>query len=631
MKKEYRTIFLIVGVLIIFLGFAFSAIAAEFSADLKIKQPDKEYEFKYYAKGSLYRLEKLTGEDRILLIADRKADITWMLNPEDKIYIELKGTDAVFFNPIRGWETAKEGTKEEQVGTETVLGYSCEKYTYTPPGGTEPGMEGWYSSELETFVRMIVHYGGGYDDGIFELFNIQKAPQDDSLFKVPEDYQKEKSPVEKAREKTQEKEAARPVLTGIEESIAPAGRRIGPRGALRVKVDPDKSVQIVIKNQIKEKSTYKITPFKEDLPVEDKIIHSSLTGQRKESERSFGEQLKLDEILIEVEEGLVTALVTKEYSSFDEVERQECFVMEESGQGLLAREDRKFVLTLTGDSQGAESSPVKVKFYKGEYDNLLNEEDLNLPNGQIKKWEFNPGEIQTFEVLVGESGGVKLLSEQYPADNKEIVKELSDDEKETLLKDLITQRKLDEVKALLDSGVDVNIIISSSDSLLMTACSYSNSDMVKLLLTYNPNINYQDEYGNNALNLAIDNMEHYKEMIPLLLEAGADPNSKAGAGRTAKKNSTVLSKMSSLTLNNKSEEEEYQIVEMFLSYGADPNIAHKTAGSIPLMAAAYKGDVRLVKLFLEYGVDPNLKDEQGRTALDMAIKKQQQEVIDLLQ
>ena len=49
------------------------------------------------------------------------------------------------------------------------------------------------------------------------------------------------------------------------------------------------------------------------------------------------------------------------------------------------------------------------------------------------------------------------------------------------------------------------------------------------------------------------------------------------------------------------------------------------------MAAAYKGDVRLVKLFLEYGADPNLKDNQGRTALDIAKKKNQQGVIDLLQ
>jgi len=282
MKKEYSTIFLIIGVLIIFLGFAFSAIAAEFSADLKIKQPDKEYEFEYYAKGSLYRLEKLTGEDRILLIADRTQDITWMLNPEDNIYMELEGINAAFFNPIRGWEAAMEGTEEEKVGTETVLGYSCEKYIYTPPGGTEPGMEAWYLAELEHFIRIIVHYGGKYEDGIFEIINIQEAPQDDSLFKVPEDYQEEKSPAEKA----QEKEAARPVLSGMEESISPVGRRLKTGAVLKVKVDPDKSVRVVIENQIKEKSTYKITPFREGLPIEDEIIHSGLTRQREKGKRA---------------------------------------------------------------------------------------------------------------------------------------------------------------------------------------------------------------------------------------------------------------------------------------------------------------------------------------------------------
>lgn len=626
MKKEYGTIFLIMGALIIFLGFTFSAMAAEFSADLKIKQPDKEYEFKYYTKGSLYRLEKLTGEDRILLIADRKLDITWMLNPEDKIYIELKGTDAIFFNPMRGWEATIESTEEKKVGTETMLGYSCEKYAYTPPGGTEPGMEAWYSSELETFVRMIVHYGGGYNDGIFELFNIQKAPQNNSLFKVPEDYQKEKSPVEKAREKAQEKEAARPLLTGAEGAVSPAGRYMGPGGALRVKIDPDKSVRIVIKNQIKEKSTYKITPFREGLPVEDKIIHSSLTGQRKESERSFGEQLKLNEILIEVEEGLVITLVTKEYSSFDEVERKECFVMEESLQGLFTRENRKFVLTLTGDSQGAESSPVKVKFYKGQYEDLLNKEDFSLPNGQIKKWEFNPGEIQTFEVLVGEAGGVKLLSEQYPAVSKKTLRILSKDEIKELVQNLM-HNELNKVKALLDSGVDVNMNISSGDSLLMGACRYSDSAMVKLLLTYNPNVNYQDQYGNNALTLAVGNFDNYKGMIPLLLEAGADPNSKVGS--SGQINFTALGKITSKALNSKSEE-DYRIIEMLLSHGANTNLVPKT-GTTPLIQAAYKGDVRLVKLFLEHGADPNLKDKQGKTALDMAKKKQQQEVIDLLQ
>ena len=626
MKKEYRTILLIMGVLIVFFGLTFSAIAAEFSADLKIRQPDKEYEFKYYAQGSFYRLEKLTGEDRILVIADRKLDITWMLNPEDKIYIELKGTDAIFFNPIRGWEATIESTEEKKVGTETVQGYLCEKYAYIPPGGTEPGIEGWYSSELETFMRMIVHYGGGYEDGIFELLNIKEAPQDDSLFKVPEDYQKEKSPVEKAREKAQEKEAARPLLTGAEETVSPAGRYMGPRGALKVKVDPDKSVRIVIKNQIKEKSTYKITPFKEGLPVEDKVIHYSLTGQRKESERSFGEQLKLDEILIEVEEGLVIALVMKEYSSFDEVKREEYFVMEESGQGLFTGENRKFVLILTGDSQGSEISPVTIKFFKGQYSDLLNEEDFTLPNGQIKKWEFNPGEIQTLEVFVGESGGVKLLSEQYPAVSKKTLRILSKDEIKELVQNLV-HNELNKVKVLLDSGVDVNMNISSGDSLLMGACRHSNSEMIKLLLTYNPNIDYQDEYGNNSLTLAVANFDNYKGMIPLLLEAGADPNSKVGS--SGQINFTALGNITRQTLHSKTEE-DYQIIEMFLSHGANTNLVPKT-GTTPLMQAAYKGDVRLVKLFLEHGANPNLKDKQGKTALDMAKNKNYQEVIDLLQ
>ena len=622
MKKECRMIFLIMGVLIIFLGLTFSAIAVEFSADLKIKQPDKEYEFKYYAQGNLYRLEKLTGEDLILLIANRKLDITWMLNPEDKIYLELKGIDAAFFNPIRGWEAAKEGTREEQIGTETIQGYLCEKYTYTPPGGTEPGMEGWYSSELETFVRMIAHYGGGYEDGIFEIINIKEAPQDDSLFKVPEDYQKEKSPAEKA----QEKEAARPVLSGIAESIAPVGRRLKTGAVLKVKVEPDKSVRVVIENQAKEKSTYKITPFKEGLPIEDKIVLSGLTRQREKKEDFFGQQLKLDEILIEVEEGLVTALVTKEYSSFDEVERKEYFIMEESGQGLFTRENRKFVLTLTGDSQGAESSPVEVKFYKGQYDDLLNEESFNLPNEQIKRWEFNPGEVQTFEVSVGELGGVKLLSEQYPAVSEKTLRILSKDEIEELVQNLV-HNELNKVKVLLDSGVDVNMNISSGDSLLMGACRYSNSEIVKLLLTYNPDIYYQDEYGNNALTLAVANFDNYKGMIPLLLEAGADPNSKVGS--SGQINSTALGKITSQALISKNEE-DYRIIEMFLSHGAYVNLTTKTK-TTPLMQAAYKGDVRLVKLFLEYGADPNLKDQQGKTALDMAKKKNHQEVIDLLQ
>ncbi|MCD6231907.1 hypothetical protein J7K28_04685 [Candidatus Aerophobetes bacterium] len=109
------------------------------------------------------------------------------------------------------------------------------------------------------------------------MTNIVEAPQDDSLFKVPAEYQREKSPVEKA----EEKEAARPVLTKKEETIAPAGRYIGTGGALHVKVEPDKSVQVVIENRIKEKSVYKVTPLRNGQPGKAEVIESSLTGKFK--------------------------------------------------------------------------------------------------------------------------------------------------------------------------------------------------------------------------------------------------------------------------------------------------------------------------------------------------------------
>ncbi|GAI13365.1 unnamed protein product, partial [marine sediment metagenome] len=320
--------------------------------------------------------------------------------------------------------------------------------------------------------------------------------------------------------------------------------------------------------------------------------------------------------------GLISASVIKEYSSFDEVKRKEYYLLEKSGRGLFVYKEYKIVLTLTGDSQAAEDSPIKIKFYKGEYKDVLKEEDFKLMNGQVRKWEFNPGQIQTLNITLGESGGVKALLEQFPVK----VKELSKKEKQQLVQDLI-HNKLDKVKALLDSGLDVNMNTFATDSLLMAVCRYSNTEMLKLVLNYNPQINFQDKYGNNALTLAAGNFDNYKGMIPLLLEAGADPDSKVGS--SGKINFTTLGKITSRALVSKNKE-DYQIIEMFLSHGADPNQAPKTE-TTPLMQAAYKGNVELVKLFLKYGADPSLKDKQGKTALDMAKKKNYQQVIDLLQ
>jgi hypothetical protein len=49
------------------------------------------------------------------------------------------------------------------------------------------------------------------------------------------------------------------------------------------------------------------------------------------------------QLKLEIKYERLLALVTKEYSSFDEVDRKEYFVIEKSGQGLFARENYKKV------------------------------------------------------------------------------------------------------------------------------------------------------------------------------------------------------------------------------------------------------------------------------------------------
>lgn len=70
------------------------------------------------------------------------------------------------------------------------------------------------------------------------------------------------------------------------------------------------------------------------------------------------------------------------------------------------------------------------------------------------------------------------------------------------------------IKILLNNNVDINI---ESDVMhntpLIIATHNNNLEIAKLLLKYNPNINYQDIYGNTVLNYAIINK--YNELIEL--------------------------------------------------------------------------------------------------------------------
>ena len=73
------------------------------------------------------------------------------------------------------------------------------------------------------------------------------------------------------------------------------------------------------------------------------------------------------------------------------------------------------------------------------------------------------------------------------------------------------------------------------------------------------------------------------------------------------------------------------MVRALLRAGANPNLAHEDDGRTPLLAAVEGGQRRIVKLLLNAGADPNRADEDGQTALDIARRGGQGEIVQLLE
>ncbi|MEE1056240.1 MAG: ankyrin repeat domain-containing protein [Acutalibacteraceae bacterium] len=114
------------------------------------------------------------------------------------------------------------------------------------------------------------------------------------------------------------------------------------------------------------------------------------------------------------------------------------------------------------------------------------------------------------------------------------------------------------------------------------------------------------------------------EIAELLLEYGADPN--------------IIGKRGVTPMIEAMDSSSYDIMNLLLENGAD--IEYKFRGNPYLMRAVYSEDVQAVELLLEYGANPNETDSDGLTPLryikkiylnnNMTQSLEHQEIIDLL-
>ena len=138
----------------------------------------------------------------------------------------------------------------------------------------------------------------------------------------------------------------------------------------------------------------------------------------------------------------------------------------------------------------------------------------------------------------------------------------------------------EELRRLLEDGLDPNIRNQYDESALMIASIKGSEDTVRLLLEYNANPNIVNEFYETPLLHA--SIYGYPDIVETLLE-----------------------------------------------YNADPNI-YDDVKYTPLMRAITHRFAEIVRLLLDNGADPFIINVRGDTALDLAERYPDDAIIDLL-
>ena len=181
---------------------------------------------------------------------------------------------------------------------------------------------------------------------------------------------------------------------------------------------------------------------------------------------------------------------------------------------------------------------------------------------------------------------------------------------------------IDQVRALLQSGADVNEARGSVTP-LMLAASRDHLEMVQTLLRAgaNPNAMLVGRYGIPAWAwmIALNRCnKHWRDMTEAMLAAGVELNP-----------STIYPS----PLGHAIQEDDVVIIETLIKKGANPNLRDSETGETLLMNAARYSTPDVVRALIESGADVNARNTSGQTALTLADTKDnlwREEIVALL-
>lgn len=313
----------------------------------------------------------------------------------------------------------------------------------------------------------------------------------------------------------------------------------------------------------------------------------------------------------------------------------------------------QFMFQTEFDLLGDKISYTMEYFYTGYYANLRTT-FLEYSDDQYHFSEAKGIKIKQYDSLVDE------IQEEI-AEFNELSKEPSQLDYKSLEK-AIEEESVVKLKALIDSGHDINQTNDWGETVLMDAASRGFVEGIEFILTQNPNINHRCDLGNTALSLAI--WSGSTKGLDLLLKHGAqfdpiDIHNLAFSnenGTTIDEFIEVLNQNQvSYDLNHRdsagytpllracSEANDDNILDL-IKHGADVHITGPNSENCLHLLTAFESSYskKLIQKLIDLGADLDQKTQgtfeafgvefkAGSTPLDIAYRIKSTDIIQLLE
>ena len=183
----------------------------------------------------------------------------------------------------------------------------------------------------------------------------------------------------------------------------------------------------------------------------------------------------------------------------------------------------------------------------------------------------------------------------------------------------VRRNQLDSVRLLLAAGADPKQGESTGEDPLFTACGMGFADCVQLLLEAgaNPNSISPGPGGTPMMLTAQTSHINAPRILKLLIEHGANVHHLNSVERNG-----LHAAADSLA-------DVIECSQILIDAGVDVN-KEDMFGQTPMHMAAIANRPRIIKLFVEYGGRADVKSKEGSTPLDVAIKMENKESIEML-